>query len=151
MVSLPDEQRLQRATTKYVLRRAMAERLPEAVTARPDATKADFTHLFDEALEALGERFFSDDLHVGANGWVMPEGARTLHRSIHRSPGHDAAARSGATWTLWTIAALEFWYRGVFVDADSRCTPWRRLPAVMPAGLPRESSRGVASGTAVRS
>lgn len=126
MVSLPDEQRWQRGTVKYVLRQAMVGRLPDAVTQRSDASKADFTHLFDDALEALGgESFFSDRLHVGANGWIIPARARDLYHAMVALRGRDLVAHADAAWRLWAIAAIEMWYRVAFVDAEPGSTSWR--------------------------
>jgi asparagine synthase (glutamine-hydrolysing) len=151
MVSLPDEQRWQRGTIKYVLRQSMKGRLPELVRQRSDASKADFTHLFDAALDAIGgERFFLEDLHVAANGWVIPERARVLYRSMRVLRGHDSVAHADAAWRLWTIAAVEMWYRAVFVEGKSRSKPCRTAKAATLSSGTSDVTQRIGSRTDVR-
>jgi asparagine synthase (glutamine-hydrolysing) len=115
VLSLPDEQRWQRGQTRYVVRRAYHTELPTEVRDRPAGHKGDFSHVYIDALDAIGGRsFFSGPLVVAANGWIVPsvlcqmyDRMRSLHRAGDPSYG-DVAFR------LWNVAALEMWYSEVF-------------------------------------
>jgi asparagine synthase (glutamine-hydrolysing) len=125
MVALPDDQRWQHGTMKYVLRRAMTGRLPETVRRRSDASKSDFSHLFIEALDALGgEAFFSDGMHAAANGWVVSARVRDMYQRMRVLVERRDIAYAELAWSLWTIAAVEMWFRGVFADPRSGSQAW---------------------------
>jgi asparagine synthase (glutamine-hydrolysing) len=141
-LSLPDEQRWQRGRSRYVLRNALGARLPSVVRDRPDSGKGDFSHVYLAPLEALGgEAFFSDSLVTAQAGWVVAAQARALLRRVraHRAAGDpnygDAAFR------LWTIAAVEMWYAGIFGPRAGR-KPWsiENSPAPRPAAAARGGS-----------
>jgi asparagine synthase (glutamine-hydrolysing) len=109
-LSLPERQRRRDGTVKYVLRRAA--NLPDAIRRRDN--KADFGHVIEDALEALGGRSFFDSLATAEAGWVDPDRAR---RGYDRVRTHSALTdtRSAALLPrLWMLAAVEVWYRAVY-------------------------------------
>jgi asparagine synthase (glutamine-hydrolysing) len=79
-LALPEEQRWWRDQPKFVLRQAMQGLLPETVRQRH--TKADFSHLFVEAFQALGGERLFETLIVGSMGWVDGVQVRGMYRQM---------------------------------------------------------------------
>lgn len=114
MLRLPDDQRWQQGQAKFVLREAMGDRLPDVVRRRSDRSKAEFSHVVDLALEAIGGRTFFEHLSIESAGWVVPGALAALHDQLSALRVlNDPAARDLA-WQLWSAAAVEFWHSGVF-------------------------------------
>jgi asparagine synthase (glutamine-hydrolysing) len=115
VLSLPDEQRWQHGQTRYVVRRAYRTELPPLVRDRPGGDKGDFSHVYIDALDALGGRsFFSGPLAVAANGWIVPSVLCEMYdrmRSFHHA---GDLAYGTLAFRLWNVAALEMWYSEVF-------------------------------------
>lgn len=115
VLSLPDEQRWQHGQTRYVVRRAYGTELPTEVRDRPAGHKGDFSHVYIDALDAIGGRsFFSAPLAVAANGWIVPSVLCEVYdrmRSLHHA---GDLAYGDLAFRLWNVAALEMWYSEVF-------------------------------------
>jgi asparagine synthase (glutamine-hydrolysing) len=124
VASLPDEQRWQNGQTRYVLRRAMGDRLPAEVGGRTETDKGDFSHVYPPALEALGgASLFSERMWVVRNGWVAAAEAGTMYRKMLVLRGKRDMAYADIAWRLWVVAALEMWYSGVF-ERSGREDQW---------------------------
>jgi asparagine synthase (glutamine-hydrolysing) len=116
LLALPDEQRWQRGEKKYALRRAMAGRLPESIRLRK--SKADFSGLCLDAVEALGGEAFYNDLALSRLGWVNGDQAVALYRRMRARVRGGWVAYSDAAWSLWTIAGVEIWARTIMEGRD---------------------------------
>lgn len=115
VASLPDEQRWQNGQTRYVLRRAMDQRLPAEVRDRTDAGKGDFSHVYVPALEALGGiELFSEGMSIARNGWVEAVELRAMYRRMLVLREKRDLAYGDLAWRLWVAAALEMWCSGAF-------------------------------------
>jgi asparagine synthase (glutamine-hydrolysing) len=91
---------------KGFVRDACAAWLP-ALHATPEPA-LDFSHLFVDALDALGGRPFFARLRAVEAGWVEPSWvARALGEAWGGKPAPSRAAARG----LWHVAAVETWLR----------------------------------------
>ena len=144
-IALPDEQRWQRGTTRYILRRAMTGRLPSLVQNRPDDGKGDFSHVYLAPLQALGgERFFSDTLAIAGQDWIVAAEVRALYRRMQSQLAAADPGYGDSAFRLWTIAAVEMWYSGVFgqgAGGESWKTRNAGRRAVLPTTRPASDVR----------
>jgi asparagine synthase (glutamine-hydrolysing) len=112
--SLPDDQRLDGATTKVILRRALADRIPPVVLARRDKmgfeTPADVWLRGRFAAEARRRLLTPGPLHE----WLEP-GVLATELDDY------LAGRRAIGLQIWRWLALEAWARR-FVAADPRVT-----------------------------
>lgn len=120
-LSLPDEQRWQNGKTRYVLRHAMANRLPPDVSRRTDAGKGDFSPVYPPAIEALGgAAFFDGPLAVVECGWVVRRALRAQYERMRELQRRRDLAYGDIAFRLWVVAAIEMWYSTVFSGASGR-------------------------------
>src|SRR5207247_426052 len=114
--SLPDTEKLDGATTKAILRRSLADRLPPAVLARQDKmgfeTPADVWLRGRHAQEARRRLLAPGVLHE----WLEPAVLRTELDDY-------LAGRRAIGLQIWRWLSLEAWARR-FVATDPRVT-WR--------------------------
>ena len=118
-MALPGEQRRQRGLSKFVLRRALADRLPASVAQR--TAKAEFSHAFPAAFRALGGEDAFASLRIASLGWVDGERVRSMYRRMSRR--FDAGDRGYAAdvWPLWRTLAIELWFTTIFESTER---PW---------------------------
>jgi asparagine synthase (glutamine-hydrolysing) len=109
-LSLPERQRRRDGTVKYVLRRAA--RLPDAIHRRDN--KADFGHVIETALEALGGRRFVETLAIAEAGWVDRDPACQGYDFIRTHSALTDMRSAALLPRLWMLAAVEVWYRAVY-------------------------------------
>ena len=103
---LPARLKLAGGTTKVLLRRVAARRLPAGILSRP---KRGFAPPISRWLrEDL--RDFSRDLLLGADAFG---GGLFERREVERLLDDHAAYRLEAGWALWTLLMLEVWGREV--------------------------------------
>jgi asparagine synthase (glutamine-hydrolysing) len=115
-LALPEEQRWRGDRTKFVLRQAARELLPESVRQR--MSKADFSYLYSETFtrEQVGDVFNS--LRLASDGFVDAPQARKICRQVCQ----------GAVQYLnsvWMILATERWYSTMFPLGASPYSPRR--------------------------
>jgi len=111
--ALPEEQRWRGHEPKFILRNAMRGLLPETIRRR--LTKADFSEVFPEALEAIGGENFFNSLTIASMGWVDGNQASGLYREMIQSYRQSNGGLIAHTWQLWMICGIELWFRAVFV------------------------------------
>jgi hypothetical protein len=109
-MAVPDEQRARDFRRKYILRNAMRGLVPDAVLARRD--KADFSILFIQALERMGGEHLFDRMALESAGWVNCAKFQETYRE--RSANYIETN----IWPLWTVFALELWYRMIVLKED---------------------------------
>jgi asparagine synthase (glutamine-hydrolysing) len=117
IMAIPDDQRARDFRRKYILRNAMSGLVPDAVLARRD--KADFSILFIQALERMGGEHLFDTMALESAGWVNR--AKFLETYRDRSANYIETN----IWPLWTVFALELWYRMIVLKQE--------LPAIASA------------------
>ncbi len=107
-LALPEGVRRHGSIPKWMLRTAMADRLPPETVGRVD--KAVFSSvLFGEMAAQGGPRLF-DDLAIAELGWVEREVVRDLWKMLE--DGHRAGlGRYPWASALWTILSTERWAR----------------------------------------
>lgn len=109
-IALPQEQRRRGAHRKFVLRQAMRGLLPETVRQR--LTKAEFSHTFAQAFDALGgDRLFRN---LSTANWVNNEQARRLHQQMVQLYSQNDSGYKALTWPLWMILGVESWFTMIF-------------------------------------
>ena len=144
VLAIPEAQRRRGPITKYVLRGAMGDRLPQAVHDRLD--KADFSPGVPRAVEAVGGGPLFDRLAIGDLGWVDQGRVSEMYRRARQLLAAGDEAYCVPMFRLWMIAGVELWYRSVFVEGtghagarDTRAGEARR-PGEQPfASAPRLS------------
>jgi asparagine synthase (glutamine-hydrolysing) len=104
-LAIPEDQRWRDDQTKFVLRQALADLLPDTVRRR--MTKAEFSYMFTSTVEREGTGDLFRTLRLAQEGYVDDvEVRRTYQRSLIRG-GRDLSA-------MWMILATECWYRAMF-------------------------------------
>jgi asparagine synthase (glutamine-hydrolysing) len=107
-LALPEDQRRRGTETRFVLKRAAADLLPEALLRR--TTKADFGHVIVSSLEGLGGRALFSSLTIADRGWVDGHAVLAMYDRVLGGP--ELREEAGASLpVLWTIAAVELWAR----------------------------------------
>jgi asparagine synthase (glutamine-hydrolysing) len=115
-LALPEEQRWRRDQTKFVLRQAMQGLLPETIRQR--LTKADFSHVFAEALRAQGGERLFDSLIIASMGWVNGERVREMYRELSQLYAAGDRRYSRYIWPLWLVYGIELWFNTVFLKRE---------------------------------
>jgi asparagine synthase (glutamine-hydrolysing) len=104
---LPEEQRQRGATTKYVLRNAMVERLAERVQRKVE--KAEFSELFDSVFSTeQGRHRIQDPMMLSSTDWIDAEGLRCFLRA------------KGGLWRRWNLIAIDLWLEQVIESDGSK-------------------------------
>ena len=111
-LALPEEQRWQRDQPKFVLRRAMEGFLPETIRRR--VTKADFSHVFAETLQAAGGERLFDSLTIESMRWVDGTVIREMYRRMVQDYRSANNAYISYIWKLWMVFGIELWFNVVF-------------------------------------
>jgi asparagine synthase (glutamine-hydrolysing) len=111
-LALPEEQRWQRDQPKFVLRGAMEGLLPETIRRR--ITKADFSHVFAETLEAAGGERLFDSLTIESMRWVNGSVIREIYRRMVQDYRSANNAYISYIWKLWMVFGIELWFNVVF-------------------------------------
>ena len=104
--AIPEDQRCRPHATKYVMRQAGRDLLPESVRQRQG--KAEFydmlVHGLTEVTAALGGDAAFDSFEIVRRGWVDPEQLRRVYRERIADPESNL-------WPLWSVMELEMWSR----------------------------------------
>lgn len=126
-VALPESQRWRGTTTKFVLRQAMRDVLPESVYARTG--KGDFTAFVPQAVDALGGESRLRRLQLEALGWVRSAPLLDeLRRSRELQARGDPRYGEGAL-AVWMVLAVETWYRAHFGEGTTHGRVTQNRPA----------------------
>ena len=112
--AIPEDQRCRPGMTKYVIRQAGHDLLPESVRWR--RSKAEFSHMLVHGLKeitsALGGESSFDSFEVVRRGWVDPRALRAVY--LERM-----ADRYANLWPIWATLELEMWSR------ECLTAPWQ--------------------------
>lgn len=120
LMAIPDEQRARDFRRKYILRNALRGLVPDSVLARRD--KADFSILFIQALERMGGEHLFDMMAIESAGWVN----RVKFQDTYRDRSENYIETN--IWPLWTVFALELWYRMIVLKEDPPAATSTRSP-----------------------
>ena len=113
-VAIPEAQRWTGDETKYVVRHAMREWLPESVYRRKD--KGDFANCVAQAIEAIGGAALFDSLHIASLGWVKQDRVSAMYRAARRQFAAGDDRYCDTMFKLWMVGGIELWYRSVFLE-----------------------------------
>jgi asparagine synthase (glutamine-hydrolysing) len=108
-LAIPERQRWRGAQSKFVLRRAMQNLLPDPVRAR--LTKGDYSATFVEAFDACGGELSFSSLETADRGWVDANLVLTTYRDMRRRFSEGDAGYSAYTRRLWMLLGIEFWLK----------------------------------------
>jgi asparagine synthase (glutamine-hydrolysing) len=110
--AVPLQQRFSNGYTKFILREAMRGYLPESIRLRKE--KADFSHLFPEAIQLQGGPELFSGMEIAKAGWVSEEIVVSMYkRMVHLYNSRDEGFTRDI-WQLAMIAGLELWFRTLF-------------------------------------
>jgi asparagine synthase (glutamine-hydrolysing) len=115
-LALPEQQRWRQDQSKFVLRQAMRDLLPETIRQR--VTKADFAHVFAEALQAQGGEHLFDSLTIASMGWVNGERVREMYWELSQLYAAGDRRYSKYIWPLWLAYGIELWFNTVFLKRE---------------------------------
>jgi len=104
-MAIPESQKWRIDRSKFVLRNAMRGLLPELVRERK--SKADLTAFVIRTYNALGWRAIFRDMALESAGWV--DTAKTI-----ATCGERLADPAADLWPVWTVFAMELWFRTIF-------------------------------------
>jgi asparagine synthase (glutamine-hydrolysing) len=109
---IPQSQRFDPPVTKIVMRNAMKGLVPESIRMR--RSKAEFSHIFANAIERSGGESFFSSLEIASRGWVDSEELKRA--AAYFVNGYRSGNRHYNTyvWQLWAVLGIELWFREVF-------------------------------------
>jgi asparagine synthase (glutamine-hydrolysing) len=111
-LDIPDDQRKRGRFTKFILREALGDDLPEPVRRRRD--KGDFAHAVAEAIESVGGEAFFETLQIAEAGWVRGEMLSEKYRTMKRQYPLGPDVYGDHVPALWMVTAVELWFRAAF-------------------------------------
>jgi asparagine synthase (glutamine-hydrolysing) len=107
--TLPDSLKIRGLTGKYLLRRALADRLPEAVLTRPKTGfGVPLRRWIGHDLREMADDLLSEEA-IHRRGLFRPGAVEAMRRAVDRGSGDHA-------YVLWALMTLEIWQR-TFLDA----------------------------------
>ena len=112
-LALPEEQRW-RDNPKFILRKALGERLPTSVRER--VHKADFSCMFAQALLAESSAAIFQSLSVASMGWVDGGQIWTAYQTMAHCYSRGDEAYRFHVASLWMIFGVELWFRTLFLE-----------------------------------
>jgi asparagine synthase (glutamine-hydrolysing) len=115
-VAIPEAQRWRHRTTKFVMRQALRQLLPESVYARTG--KADASRFIAHAVDALGGEDALRRLRIASLGWVRPDAIVDVYRRAQRQFDRGDEAFCDGMFSAWMTLAVDAWYRSVFVEGN---------------------------------
>ena len=116
--AVPTEQLWRRNQSKFVLREATKEILPETVRQR--GTKAEFSHAVARAFLSLGDESLLDSLAIEPLQWVNKDQVGLLYREWRQLHARDDPKHAEHLSLLWKIFGIDLWYKMNFLDRVSR-------------------------------
>jgi asparagine synthase (glutamine-hydrolysing) len=111
-LDIPDDQRKRGRFTKYVLREALGDDLPEAVRGRRN--KGDFAHAVAQAIESVGGEEFFATLQIAQAGWVKGDMLSEKYRTMKQQYPLGPDVYGDHVPALWMVTAVELWFRAAF-------------------------------------
>jgi asparagine synthase (glutamine-hydrolysing) len=137
--AIPEEQRARLDLTKFVLRQAMKDLLPEPIRKR--RTKGQFGRVFIETFNHIGGKSFFETMTMESKGWVNARRMRQL--CCER-----LAMYPTNLWPLWTTFAAELWFREVFASLPECAGPDRSIASAPTGAYPHSNQCAPASESA---
>jgi asparagine synthase (glutamine-hydrolysing) len=111
-LDIPDDQRKRDRFTKFILRQALGDDLPDPVRRRRD--KGDFAHAVAEAIESVGGEEFFDALQIAEAGWVHGDMVSDKYRTMKQQYPLGPDVYGDHVPALWMVTAVELWFRAAF-------------------------------------
>jgi len=109
-LALPEEQRWRGTVTKFALRNATAQLLPQAVRER--VAKVHFNDIFSEAAQAMMAWLAPRELT--AAGWIRSEAVAEMFTRCRTLYERGDARHILYANSLWMVFGLELWLRAAF-------------------------------------
>lgn len=109
---IPQAQRFDPPVTKIVLRNAMKGLVPESIRMR--RSKAEFSHIFANAIERSGGESFFSSLEIASVGWVDSEELKRAAAFFVNGYRDGNRRYNTYLWQLWAVLGIELWFREVF-------------------------------------
>ena len=112
-LALPEEQRWG-DKPKFILRKAMGERLPTSVRER--VLKADFSCIFAQALLTESNAAIFQSLSVASMGWVDGGQIWTAYQTMAHCYSRGDETYRFHVAPLWMVFGVELWFRTLFQE-----------------------------------
>jgi hypothetical protein len=86
--------------------------VPESIRMR--RSKAEFSHIFANAIERSGGESFFSSLEIASRGWVDTKELKSA--AAYFVNGYRSGNRhyNDYAWQLWAVLGIELWFREVF-------------------------------------
>ena len=110
-LAIPEEQRWLGRIRKVVLRRAMADNLPEETRNRID--KAEFSSVFVSALHHADPEIFLAP-RCAEPGWIDAGQVARMYNDFTAWAGRHPDETHPDLWPLWKILGIELWFQIVY-------------------------------------
>ncbi len=107
-LAIPEEQRWSGRHRKIVLRRAMADLLPDELQNRTD--KAEFSSVVVDALLSADPDIFLSP-RCAAAGWVDAPQVAKMYSNFRARADRQPMQAQPDLWPLWKILGIEIWYQ----------------------------------------
>jgi asparagine synthase (glutamine-hydrolysing) len=120
-LALPEEQRWRWDQLKFVVRRAMQGLVPERILRRD--TKADFSHVFAEALQVQESERLFDSLLMERMRWVDGEVLRKNYRKMAEDFASGDLTYIFYIRRLWMTFGIELWFNTIFSKKQAVSLP----------------------------
>ena len=117
-LDIPDDQRKRERLTKFILRQALGDDLPDPVRRRRD--KGDFAHAVAEAIESVGGEEFFEGLQIAEAGWVRGDMLTEKYRTMKQQYPLGPDVYGDHVPALWMVTAVELWFRAAFGAYNTR-------------------------------
>lgn len=111
-LNLPEDQRQRQAFTKFVVRQAMVDILPNEIRQRLD--KANMSHIFVESLQDPNVQNVLASLQLEELGWLQVNQGHHMLKNLKQV--YQASTNTPHIWALWMIVGIELWVRKFYLS-----------------------------------
>ena len=110
--ALPDEQRWRGELTRFVVRRALGDRLPPSIRTRTSA--GDGSRRVAQAVEQMAAAGIFDGMTAADRGWIDPVAIASMLRRMRERFAKGEAGYIADASPLWIVGGTERWLRAAF-------------------------------------
>lgn len=125
---LPDEQRWRGEITRFVVRAALADRLPPSIRTR--RSSGDGSSRVVAGIEAMGGAAVLGSLAIAEAGWVRQDMVTCMYRRMRERFAAGRADYAADAQILWILCGTELWFRrlsgGLYFVQTDKASRWCR-------------------------
>lgn len=125
---VPDEQRWRGEITRFVVRTALAERLPPSIRTR--RSSGDGSSRVVAGIEGMGGAAVLESLAIAEAGWVQQDVVTGMYRRMRERFAAGRADDGADAQILWILCGTELWFRrlsgGLYFVQTEEASRWYR-------------------------